>query len=217
MKCSICSNEIIKNYCPECGQYFKAEKITTSSILKEMFSNVFSLEKSVINNFKMGLFHSKELIENYWKGFRGFYYSPSRFLTIAALFTLFDSFFTNDFLGVHVSSVVAPQFTILIINVLLLSLLSYLVYLKQRKSFYQHLVLNIYNVSIWTIFFVPVSMLLNFLNAPTKIELCFFLPYHLTIMIWNSKAFNLNKISRVIHISAGFIILYGVIFFLSSI
>jgi hypothetical protein len=208
MKCSVCSNEIDQNYCSKCGQYFNPKKITSATILEDLF------EKSFIKNFKICLLNPKELVTNYWNGFRGFYYSPSRFLIIATLFTLLHSFFAKDFLGIFVTSKIAPQFTILIINIILMSLYSFIVYLKFKKTFLEHVILNIYTVSLWTILFIPISIILNSLDINKDIEHAFFLPYHLLIMIWNSNTFKIKKIKRFIYVAINFILLYGIIFLL---
>lgn len=215
IKCSVCSNEIVDQYCSKCGQFYKNERITGISILKDLFGNIFSLEKSFFGNFKMSLFQSKKLVTNYWKGFRGFYYSPSRFLTIAAVFTLVDSMFADNFLGIYVTSIVFPQFSILIANIFLLTFFSFVVYFKFKKTFYEHLILNMYNVSLWTMIFVPISMLLNLFSVDKNIEQLFFLPFHLLIMIWNSKSFEMRKLNRFIYIAINFILLYGIIFLIS--
>lgn len=215
VKCSVCSGRIDDRYCSNCGQYFKNERITSISILKDLLGNIFSLEKSLFKNFRMLFLQPKKLVTNYWKGYRGYYYSPSKFLTIAALFTLLDSIFTNNFLGIVVKSIVAPQFTILFVNIILITLFSYAVYFKFKKRFYEHLILNIYTVSLWTVFFVPISMLLNIYNVNNKIF--FILPLHLLIMIWNSKSFELSKLNRFIYIALNFILLYGIIFLIVSV
>ena len=74
MKCSICSTEIIENYCPKCGQYYKNERISIKTILSDLFANIFSLEKSFVEIIKIGLLHPKMLVTNYWNGFRNYYY-----------------------------------------------------------------------------------------------------------------------------------------------
>ncbi len=217
IKCSVCSSEIDEKYCSRCGQYFKSERITSISILKDLFGNVFSLEKSFFKNFKTLFSQPKKLVTNYWNGFRGYYYSPSKFLIIAALFALFNSLFTNDFFGIWVKSYLPPQFVLLTTNIFLLTFFSVIVYFKFKKTFYEHLILNIYTVSLWTILFIPVSMLLNLFSVNNNTEQLFFLPFHLLIMIWNSKSFEMSKSKRIVYIAINFILLYGIIFSLALI
>ena len=200
MKCSICSSEITENYCPKCGQYYKNERISIKTIFSDLFDNIFSLEKSFLENIKIGLFEPKNLISNYWNGFRRYYYSPNRFLVIASLFFFIQIAFFNDFFGLIVYSKIASQFSLLIVIILALSLLSFITYLKYKKNFYEHLILNIYNASLWSIIFVPISMILNLLDTPKTIKTYFLLFFLLLIIIWNSKVFEMEKNKRYLYV-----------------
>lgn len=214
MKCSVCSNEIKMNYCSNCGQYFKDSRVTMSTIFVDLFDSIFSLEKSFLRNIKTGISQPKTLPINYLEGFRKFYFSPGKLFTIASLFLLLHYVFANDFLGIVVSSTMSSQFVILITNIILLTVISWLVYFKFNKNIFEHLVLNIYNVCLWTIIFVPISIILNLIVNNNAIEELFFIPYHLLILIWNSKAFELTKIKRFIFITINLILFYSTIFFL---
>ncbi len=206
MKCSVCSTEILENYCPKCGQHFKNERISIRTIFSDLFGNIFSLEKSFFKNMKVALYQPKMLISNYWNGFRGYYYSPSRFLTIAALFFILQISVANDFFGIHVFSKFAQQFTLLFVFILLFSLLSFIIYFRFKKNFYEHLILNIYNVSLWSIIFVPISLILSLFNADITLKTIFLFFFMLLIVIWNSKAFEMNKIKRFLYITINYLI-----------
>ena len=93
----MCTSEIKENYCSKCGQYYKSERISIKTILGDLFGNLFSIEKSFLKNIKMGLFQPKILITNYWNGFRGYYYTPSKFLVIASLFFYYNSHLKRSF------------------------------------------------------------------------------------------------------------------------
>lgn len=214
MKCSVCSNEIKENYCSNCGQYFKDSRVSTTTILGDLFESVFSLEKSFFRNIKTGLSQPKTLVSNYWNGFRKFYFSPGKLFTIASLFLLLHYLIANDFLGLVVSSTISSQFVILLTNVILLTFLSSLLYLKFKKNIFEHLILNIYNVSLWTIVFVPISVILSLSINNNGIEELFFIPYHFLIMIWNSKAFELTKLKRFVFVTINLVLFYGTILFL---
>ena len=207
MKCSVCTAEISENYCSKCGQYFKNERISTKSILTDLFESIFSLEKSFFKNIKIGLFKPNILVSNYWRGFRSYYYSPSKFLVIASLFFLAQITLFNDFFGLIVGSKVAQQFTLLIVIIVVLSFFSFVIYLKYKRSFYEHLILNIYNVSVWSIIFVPISIISNLLNTSKNIETGFIFLYLLLIIIWNSKIFEITKLKRYIYIALNSILL----------
>jgi len=107
MKCSVCSNEIKGNYCSNCGQYFKDNRVTITTIFGDFFDSIFSLEKSFFRNIKIGVSQPKTLVSNYWNGFRKFYFSPGKFFTIASLFLLAHYLIANDFLGLVVSSTIS--------------------------------------------------------------------------------------------------------------
>ena len=196
MKCSVCSNEINENYCSNCGQYFKNERISTKSIFADIFGNIFSLDKSFFNNIKVGLLKPKTLTLNYWNGFRRYYFSPSKFLVIASILFTIQIAFSNNFFGIIVNSKTAPQFSLLIVIILVLSFFSFITYLNYKKTFYEHLILNIYNTSLWSMIFVPIAMVLNLLNTDKTIKTGFLLFYLLLIIIWNSKVFEMKKNKR---------------------
>lgn len=211
MKCSICANEIDEKYCSKCGQYHKAERITFITILKDLFGSIFSLEKSFFNNIKIGLLQPKTLVTNYWNGFRNYYFSPGKFLVIASIFFTLQIALFNDFFSVRVSSIVASQFTLLILIIFFLTISSFIIYLKYKRSFYEHLILSIYNVSLWSIIFVPISMVLNLFNVNKTVEVGSLFVYLVFIIIWNSKIFEMNKHKRFIYVILNLILLIGTI------
>lgn len=205
MKCSVCFHKIHEKYCSHCGQYFKSEKVSFKSIFADFLGNVFSLEKSFVNNMKLGLLEPKSLILNYWNGYRGYYYSPSKFLVIASAFFLLQLTLFNNFLGIIVYSKFAQQFSLLIVLILLLAFSSFIVYLKYKKRFYEHLILSIYNVSLWSIIFVPISIILNILSANKTIQYVFLLLYIVLITIWNSKVFDMGTLKRFMFVALNWI------------
>jgi hypothetical protein len=214
MKCSVCSNEIRKNYCSNCGQYFKNGRVTSFTIFWGLFDSFFSIEKSFFMNMKIMLSQPKTIVTNYWNGFRKYYFSPFQFFTIASLFLIINHFFTNDFLGLTITSNISSHFAILLLNIILLTMFSFLLYIKFKKNIFEHLILNIYNVSLWTIIFVPISIILSLETSYNSIADFFLIPFHLLIMIWNSKAFQLKKSIRFLFVSLNLVLFYGVIFFL---
>src|SRR6056297_3534642 len=82
-KCSVCAIEIEENYCPRCGQYYTTRRITNKGLFLDIIDGLFSLEKSLTTNLKIGILSPDSLVQNYWKGYRRYYFSPGKFLTIA--------------------------------------------------------------------------------------------------------------------------------------
>ena len=207
MKCSVCSNEINQNYCSNCGQYLKNERISTKSIFEDLFGNIFSLDKSFYNNIRTGLINPKIIPINYWNGFRRYYFSPSKFLVIASLIFVIQIAFFNNFFGIVVNSKVAPQFSLLFVIILVFSFFSFITYLKYKKTFYEHLILNIYNTSLWSIIFVPISMILSMLNTDKTIKTVFLLFFLLLIIVWNSKVFEMKNYKRFRYVTLNIILI----------
>ncbi|MGB1308721.1 MAG: DUF3667 domain-containing protein [Oceanihabitans sp.] len=214
MKCSVCSNEIRKNYCSNCGQYFKDRRVTSITIFWGLFDSFFSIEKSFLMHLKMMLTQPQTIVSNYWKGFRKYYFSPFQFFTFASLFLLINYLFSNQFLGLAITSNISSHFAILILNINLLTIFSAFLYIKFKKNIFEHFILNIYNVSLWTIMFAPISIILSLVAHNNGIAEYFLIPFHLLIMIWNSKAFELNKLNRFLFVSINLALFYGAIFFL---
>lgn len=209
MKCSVCSSEINEKYCPKCGQYYKDKRINFTTFLGVLFDSIFSLEKSFLVNIRIGLSQPKTLVLNYWNGFRKYYYSPGKFFTIATLFLVLHYSIANDFLGLVVTSNISSQFVILLVNILLLSLSSFLLYIQFKKNFYEHLILNIYNVSLWIIVFFPISAILSLTVNNNRTEQYFYILYHILVIIWNSKAFELPKPKRFLFVIINLLMFYG--------
>ncbi len=209
MKCSVCSSEINEKYCPKCGQYYKDKRINFTIFLGDLFDSIFSLEKSFLLNIRIGLSQPKTLVLNYWNGFRKFYYSPGKFLTIASLFLVLHYSTANDFLGIVVTGNISSQFVILLVNILLLTLSSFLLYIQFKKNFYEHLILNIYNVSLWIIVFFPISAILSLTVNNNRTEQYFYILYHILVIIWNSKAFELTRPKRFLFVIINLLMFYG--------
>lgn len=209
MKCSVCSIEIKRNHCPSCGQYFKNKRVSFRTVFADLFASIFSLERSLFENMKVALTQPKTLPINFWSGFRKYYFSPGRFFTLASLFLLLQYSVSNEFLGIIVSSNISSQFIILLSQVVLLTLSSFLVYLQFKRNIFEHLILNVYNVSLWIIIFVPISMILSLAVDNNRIEQLFFVAFHILVIIWNSKSFELTVLRRALFVTLNLVLLYG--------
>lgn len=214
MKCSVCLDEIKGNYCSNCGQFFKGKRVTFRTIVSDLFDSIFSLERSFLKNIKIAVTQPKTLPNNYWDGFRKFYFSPGKFFTLASLFLLLHYSVENEFLGLVVSSNISSQFVILLTNIILLTLLSFLLYIKFKRNLFEHLILNVYNISLWIIIFVPISIILSLLVDNNKIEQFFFVAFHIVVLIWNSKAFDLTRLQRIIYVAINLVLIYAMLLFL---
>lgn len=209
MQCSVCHKIIEKNYCSACGQYFSGKRVSFKTIFEDLFDSIFSVERSLFTNLKTVLKTPGTLPNNYWNGFRKYYFSPGKFFTIASLFILLHYSIANEFLGLVISSSISSQFVILFTHIFLLTLSSFVIYIRYEKKIFEHLILNIYNISFWMIVFVPISLVLNFVINYNQYEQFFFPVLHLLIITWNSKAFDLTKFQRFVFVTLNLILFYG--------
>lgn len=212
MKCSVCSNEMTGNHCSNCGQYYKDRRINFSTLLEDLFGSIFSLERSFLLNVRTGLTQPKTLVLNYWNGFRKYYYSPGKFFAIASLFLVLHYSFANDFLGLVITSNISTQFVILFVHIILLTPSGFLLYSQFKKNFYEHLILNMYNVSLWVIVFFPISAVLSLTINDNITEQYFYIPFHILILFWNSKVFELTRLMRFVFVTMNLLLFYGVLF-----
>lgn len=215
MKCSTCAGEMGGDYCQHCGQYFKPKRVTFKTILEDLFDSTFSLERSLLKNLKVALTQPQLLPTHYWAGYRRYYFSPGRFFTIASLFLLLHYSVSKEFLGLSITSNIASQLVILISNVLLLSLSSFVLYFPFKKNFFEHLILSIYNTSVWVIVFVPISILLDFALDYNRKEQYFFVVLHLCIAYWNARAFEMRVGRRLLLVLLNLAMIYGMLWFLA--
>ncbi len=209
MTCTNCGTTIELKYCPKCGQYLKPGKVTSFALVKDALGNMFSLDSALAKNLKMAFLDPGKLFNNYLEGYRGYFYSPGKFFVTAGVFALINSMVDDKFLGIAVFSPIAPQFTILLVNIFLIASVAWVVYFREKRNSTEHLILTIYSVSLWTMVFVPISMIIyrmGDLSQPYP-----FIPMHILIIIWISRAFDFTTKQRVLHILAHIGILYLVI------
>lgn len=215
-KCSICNIEIEEKYCPRCGQYHTARRITNKKLFLDIIDGLYSLEKSFYTNMKVGLLRPGKLVNNFWNGYRGYFYSPGKFLAIA-LFSLLINFLIQDnfFMITVASGNVGPNFLLLFLALVLNSFASWIVYFLHKKNFNEHFVMNMYTLSFWTIIMVPLSLLWGFLGVEYAEQISGIL-YILLTGVWNNRVFRMVWWQRLLYIFLHYtvftLLLYGLAF-----
>lgn len=214
MRFSVCNTPINAKFCPNCGQKYDPHPLDAKSVFTDLLDQLFSLENSLWANIRIALLYPGKLIHNYWDGFRRYYYSPARFLGIAALLISLNYIFGNKFIYFQVEdSGLSEQFILLIILLSLFSISSYLIYWKFRRNFNEHLVMNMYIISLWTIIFFPVTIFTNIWdnNWFGNFSLYLFL---LLIIIWTARTFKMSMPQRILYIGVHILFLGILIYFL---
>lgn len=161
IECSVCQTSINKTYCPKCGQRYVEGKLTWKALIGDAMTNFFSLESRLVNTLKLAFLDPKKLLDNYLGGFKNFYFSPGRLFLLASVFFGFTLLFENKrffVLSFGDNANALEQFIVFIHVFVFLSLSSFAVYYKKKKSILEHLVINLYAVSTWLFFFSIVSI-----------------------------------------------------------
>jgi len=60
-------------------------------------------------------------------------------------------------------------------------------------------------------YFFPISAILSLTVNNNRTEQYFYILYHLLVIIWNSKAFELTKLKRVIFVIINLLMFYGIL------
>jgi hypothetical protein len=191
MDCSACNTPINGNYCTNCGQKYDNKKLGFKSVLSDILSSLTDVEKSVFLNIYSIIRYPKKVINNYWEGFRGYYYKPGRmlfyFVTIAGISTyvlkgrLFGLTFSSQGLS--------EGLTFCIFFFPILSLSSFLTYWRYKKNYLEHLVATIYLVSAFGIIFLIIESLATYLEFVTDIGSMWIIPLVCFILIWKAILF----------------------------
>lgn len=199
IKCSNCKTEIADVFCPHCGQKYIRRGLKIREIVEDYWDNLLSLDISLWLNIKYLILNPGFIVHNYWRGFRNFFISPNKLLVISAFFLGINLVISNNsFLGINITAKnFSAQIGFLIIIIPLLTISSYIAYLKHKQSLLEHLVLNMYSLGVWLIIFSTVSLVvyyfkLQFLRTPLL------LLFLILIFIWNSRSFNTKILSRII-------------------
>lgn len=197
-----------------------------SVLLADVFDNFFAMDNSFLSQMKTMLLDPKKIVHDYWDGYRRFYFSPLRFLLIATIFVGFNFLITkNEFLGLNISSgntFVGLSLVVFVAFIPFLTFSTLLTYIKFKKNFYEHLVLNIYTFSFWVILFSLVSIVFHEIGLVQNIEASF-LVFLLLVIIWNSRVLSLSLLKQILYcilncvilviIALGFAFLKGSLYF----
>ena len=190
VSCSNCGSRIEKNYCPECGQFFDPKRLTAAGFFSDFVDAFFALHKSYGLNYKHLLLRPRFVVENYWNGFRNFYFSPNRMLLFTTLLiALYLYFFENTFLGINFEIESVPwlgvQFFITALFLFFFILSTMITYFKKKKNLFEHLALNAYVFSIITLIFLVLSALLKYFYVSDFLQLMFIFCY----CLWIARVF----------------------------
>ena len=192
--CTVCESSFCGNFCSQCGQKNKGSITTIGSMLKDVVSHVFTLEKSVFGALILLIRSPQQLIENYWLGYRKYYPSPGKLLfyalTTAALqITFINSNLLGLLLDVSVDdSTIAPQllFWTLFFPIILLS--SITTFIRNKIPFTKHLISLLYLCSGFFILYTILYVLTIWYNPDPSFTISAPL-FLISAFAWNAVVF----------------------------
>lgn len=208
--CSNCKSEIEKNYCSDCGQFYNPNRLNAAGFVSDFVDTFFALHKSYWLNLKHLFLRPRFVVENYWNGYRNFYFSPNRMLLFTTLLiALYLYFFKNTFLGIEFQMKSFPwlgvQFFITALLLFFFILSTMITYYRKGKNLFEHLALNAYIFSIVTSIFLILSISLKYIYVANYIQAFFIFCY----CLWIARVFE-RKWWRIL----GMAILNNIIFLL---
>lgn len=184
--CNVCNIPLAHNFCPTCGQKLKKEETTIRSIFSDFFQNLFSLDKSVFISIFRLVTDPKNIITNYWSGYRRYYPSPGKFLvyaiTIAAIHL---TFINDDLLGLTFDlGEVKGQFIFWLFFFPIMTLASFLAFFKQKLNFAKHVISIAY---ISSSFYIIITIIHDILiSIGFDLSILPFIFFLLFVFIWNA-------------------------------
>lgn len=214
MPCSQCGNLILENYCPQCGQKYSSKKLNLWSVVSDLFSNLFSLERSVGPAIIRLLWNPCKYVQNYFDGFKGFYPSPGKMLLVAlTLGGLHLAFVNHQLLGMQFEvEHIAGQLAFFIVFIPILCTGSWLASVYFRQNFLKHLIAGIYLSSSYFIFF---QALANLIEQPFGIDLETWpgLAFIVTYIFGIARIFHHGKTWHIIlSIVLQFLVVFGILY-----
>lgn len=175
MNCKNCNEVVDGNFCKHCGQKTNIYKITLSNLLGEISESIFQLNRGFLFTLKELFIKPSVVIANFLEGKRKNYSKPITFLLTTSTFyflvslvmgkgTFVDTLFNGynqgiDEVGGRVDEIIFFNWfskNFAYTNLLLIpmfSLGSYVGFVRYKRNYLEHIVLNSYITGIQSFFY----------------------------------------------------------------
>lgn len=210
-KCRNCDCTVDSNFCGNCGQSIKVNRLNWHYLVDEFQHSIIHADKGILYTIKRLLVKPEAAIANYLNGKRVGMFKPFGFLVILAtinglLSQLLGIVYTIDFAGleVEVNKEIANNNLIItewiyshyslvsLVSIIPVSFFSWIIYKKSKLVFVEHLVLNAYLLGMQCLIFsalIPIYFLSD--NSYFEIASLLGLLYFIWAYI---KLFNKNNL-----------------------
>lgn len=195
--CPNCGTRIEQRYCPCCGTEHVPKRVTFVTLITDFIESVYSIDKSLWNQFRLMLLRPEKIIIDYWNGYRRYYLSPAKILLMATLFLTINFVATGgDFLGIKITvegDVLSRGLVFFAFLFFIFVIPSSVVYSRRGRNFPELIIMNIYNLSFWVIVFSLMSILSFYLPVVEHSRLLMIV----LVVYWNSRPFGLDLVRRI--------------------
>jgi hypothetical protein len=195
-KCSVCNNTLKGKFCENCGQKYTAKKLTFSNLFSDLISSLTDVEKSVFLNIYSIVRYPKKVINNFWNGYRNYYYKPGKMLFYLITIAGISSFLLGQTLfGITINSdnLLSESLVFAIFFLPILSISSFLAYRKYKRSFIEHIASTVYLVSTFGIIILIIENILIYFYLVKQENLIWIIILIASILFWNSILFTPSK------------------------
>jgi hypothetical protein len=221
-KCSVCNNKLKGKFCENCGQKYTSKKLTFKSLFTDLISSLTDIEKSVFLNIYNIVRYPKKVINNFWNGYRNYYYKPGKmlfyFITVAGISslllgqTLFGITFNSE-------NYLSESLIFAIVFFPLLIFSSFLAYRKYKRSFIEHTISTIYLISTFGIVILILENIFIYFSLSKQENTIWILILIGCILLWNSILFTPSSklIKILVNLLLELLVLAAIISFLTFI
>jgi hypothetical protein len=184
MNCKNCGTSITSNFCPECGQKAKVERITFSYLLNSLFYNVVQIERGFLFTLKELIIRPAKVISEFIEGKRISYYKPIGYVIIMSTISAFVVYFIDlymrsiteasviqierdtfrYFVAVVASFVSKYQSLFYFVMIPVISFCSW-VFFAKRFNYWENIVLNTYLTAQFNILIVIAQITRLFIDG----------------------------------------------------
>ena len=233
MICKNCENDFKGNFCNNCGQKKNVHKVNLNYLINEISNSFFQVNRGLFFTIKELSFRPGKSIRNYLYGKRKQHYKPLAFVlltsTVYVLLThLIDD---NTYIGYAISGMLesinnndienselqnglswlSKNFAYTSLLLLpIFSFASYLIFLKSKYNYFEHLILNIYVTGQQTIIYLIFSLFFFTFKIENYYVLSLPLIISISYLFWAYiKFFNSRKVLLTILLTIFSYIIYS--------
>lgn len=186
MKCKNCENEFQGNFCNQCGQNNRVNKLTLKTFLEELSDSIFQVNHGLFFTIKSLFTRPGNSIREFLDGKRKEYFKPIAFvLTLSTVYFLVSQFsdsptLIDDFLSGYSAGGIEKDITkekspiiiwlsdnyayTTLLLIPIFSLASYISFLGLKRNYLEHIVINSFVTGQQAIFY-SIFMVLGVLSG----------------------------------------------------